>query len=278
MPATDLCPHCGYRIPSTASLCSGCGRRHQTVAPRFEDRPLPRSPMLREARWARRFVAVGGWLGLALVLVAAGRGVAALDELRDDVDADTILRLDHTGRLLAFAALLSLAATTVASIPWMLRTARNARLLGLPGGLTSPWSLPGWLLPGRAARSAKAGVDQAWREHSPLLGALPQRGSSRRLVSRVVLRWWALWLWLPATAVLVVIVAHPDEGALQPERGLAAIAAGALLVATARAYFDVIGIVTAAHAHRTDHVLHDGWAVPWDDDVDEVEALEPLPG
>jgi hypothetical protein len=274
MTITDTCAHCGYRIPATASLCSGCGRRHEIVAPRLEDRPLPRSPLLREARWARRFVAVGGWLGLALLLVAAARGVASIDSIRDDLDADALLRLDHAGRLVALSALLSLGATTAVSFVWIRRTRRNAELLGLPTGLTSTWSLPGWLVPGTAARRAKAQVDQEWRDQSPLLGALPGRGSSRRLVSRVVLRWWALWLWLPATVVLVALVAHADEGALHEGRGLAAITAGALLVATARSYFDVIGIITVAHAHRTDHVVHDAWAAPWDTDGEVDEATE----
>jgi len=41
---------------------------------------------------------------------------------------------------------------------------------------------------------------------------------------------------------------QPDDR--RPELGLAAMAAAALLVAALRSLYDVIGIVTVAHAHR----------------------------
>lgn len=264
---TDTCHHCGYRIPADATLCTGCGRRHAAPAPVLEARPLRRSPMLREARWARRFLAVAGWLGLGLVLVALARELTTIDELAAELDDGTTLRLDHAGRLVSCAALLALGLAALAIAVWTRRTHRNAVALGVADDLRSPWSLPGWLLPGNEARAAKARVDQVWRESSPLVGALPRRGSSRRIVSRVVLRWWSLWVWLPATVVLVDLVRHTDDGALADVRALAAVAAGALLVATARAYYDVVGIITVAHAHQAERVVRDRWDLPWDDET-----------
>jgi hypothetical protein len=68
---------------------------------------------------------------------------------------------------------------------------------------------------------------------------------------------------------------------------LAAVAAGALLVASARALYDVIGIITVAHAHRHDDLARARAALPWDDrddgwlpdpdgDDERDDALEPL--
>lgn len=265
--SSDVCSHCSYRIPETASICPGCGRRHGITAPRLEEHPQRRSPLLRDARWARRFLVVAGWNGLALALVAVARGVADVDRVAKELELadDAVLQLDHIARLCALAALIALGLAAVATVVWVLRTMRNTRALGLLPGPTSPWSLPGWLLPGRAARRSKASVDQVWRDRSPLVGSLPSRGSSRRLVSRVVLRWWSLWLWLPATVVLAILVAHADAGALGDERGAAAVAAGALLVATARAFYDVIGIITVAHAHRGEDVARARADLPWVD-------------
>jgi hypothetical protein len=276
--STDICSHCSYRIPGQASICPGCGRRHGVPAPRIEEHPLRRSPLLRDAQWTRRFVAVAGWLGLGLALTAIARAVAGIDRVAEELAGDAQLRLDHAGRLLALAALLALTLAATAAAVWVARTMRNTRALGLPPALTSPWSLPGWLLPGRSARRAKADVDQVWRDRSPLVGALHHRGSSRRIVSRVVLRWWSLWLWLPATVTLIALVAHADDGALHDERGLAAVAAGALLVATARAYYDVVGIITVAHAHQGEEVARDRAELPWvDAPLDTDEPLsEPL--
>lgn len=283
--STDICEHCGYRIPGQASICSGCGRRRGMRAPRIEELPLHRSPLLRDARWARRFLVVSGWLGVGLGLAAAARAIVGIDRVAEDLAVDAQLQIDHFGRLVALSTLLALGCTALALLAWGRCTYRNTRALRLHAGATSPWSLPGWLLPGRAARAAKTSVDQVWREHSPLVGALPRRGSSRRLVSRVVLRWWSLWLWVPATGVLVAVVAHADDGALRDERGLVAVAAGALLVATARAFYDVVGIITMAHAHQTGNTVHarhrseEPWdnGPDWDDADDEAQGpLEPL--
>lgn len=261
MLTTDTCHHCSYRIPEVASICPGCGRRHSGLAPSLEDHPQPRSPLLRDARWVRRCITAAGWIGLGLALAAGARLVVENDAVSEHVADDALLRIDHAGRLLALAGLLCLGAAAVATAAFTRRTVRNARVLGLRGGAARSWSLPGWLLPGRAARTAKAEVDQVWRSTSPLVGALPRRGSTRRIVSRVVLRWWSLWLWAPAAAALGSLVAHADDGALAAERGYLAVATGAVLVAFARALFDVVGIITVAHAHRGAQVL---------------QALEPL--
>lgn len=277
----DTCHHCGYRIPHVASICPGCGRRHSRVAPVLEQHPQRRSPLLRDARWVRRCITAAGWLGLGLALTAGARLVVAVDEVADQLDADALLRIDHAGRLLALAVLLCLGGAALATAAFLRRTVGNSRALGLRGGAASPWSLPGWVVPGRRARVAKAEVDQVWRSSSPLVGALPRRGSTRRIVSRVVLRWWSLWLWVPATVSLVTLVAHPDDGALAEERGLVAIATGALLVAFARALYDVVGIITVAHAHQGEQVIQARadlpWAAPWDGEPEPSEDLEPLP-
>lgn len=255
MLTADTCHHCAYRIPEVAAICPGCGRRHRLVAPSLEDHPQRRSPLLRDARWVRRCITAAGWLGLGLALAAGARLVAEVDAVSEQLADDALLRLDHLGRLLALATLLCLGGATVATLAFTRRTIRNARALGLRGGAASPWSLPGWLVPGRTARGAKAEVDQEWRGTSPLIGALPHRGSTRRIVSRVVLRWWSLWLWVPVVVALLALTAHADDGALGQERGYLAIAAGALLVAFARALYDVVGIITVAHAHRGEAVL-----------------------
>ena len=271
----DICHHCHYTIPDQASICPGCGRRHTSVAPRLEDHPQRRSPLLRDARWVRRFGTATGWFGLGLALAGGARLIAEIDDVAAELDDDALLRIDHAGRLLAVAALICLAGAAIASAAFVRRTRRNTVALGLPVGLSSPWSLPCWLLPGAEARRGKQQVDQVWRSSSPLVGALPRRGSSRRLVSRVVLRWWSLWLWAPAAVALGVLVAHADDGALADERGFVAVATGALLVAGARALYDVVGIITVAHAHKTEELLRDRAQIPWDG----VEAdLEPLRG
>jgi hypothetical protein len=270
----ESCHHCGYRIPQDASICPGCGRRHSSIAPRLEDHPQRRSPLLRDARWVRRLVTATGWLGLALALTAGARLVAGIDRVAEELDDDALLRVDHGGRLVAVSLLLCLGGTALAVAAFVRRTRQNSIALGLDRRGARAWSLPGWLLPGRPARQAKAEVDQVWRSSSPLVGALPRRGSSRRLVSRVVLRWWSLWLWAPAAGTVAVLANHADDGALAEERGVAAIAAGALLVAFARALYDVVGIITVAHAHAGERVLQARADLPWDAPWDEDEATE----
>lgn len=255
MPPTDICHHCRYSIPHDASTCPGCGRRHGRRAPRARLRRHPRS-LQRDARWARRLFMVTGWLGLSLGLVALARGAAGFDRVAVELVDDATLRLDHLGRLIALSALFSLSAAALTTVAWVRQTASEARALHFPGSGVNPWSLPGWLIPGKAARDAKVEVDHLWRENSPLVGALRPHGSSRQIVSTVVFRWWSLWLWVPAAVALAELVAHADAGALLERRGLVAVAAGSLLVSTARAYYDVLGIITVAHAHQRDHLAY----------------------
>jgi hypothetical protein len=250
MPPTDTCQHCRYAIPAHASICPGCGRHHARTPARLEAGAHPSSPLLRNAVWARRLLVATGWFGLALGVAGVARPIAAWDRVADELADDAALQLDHVGRLASLSAAICLGLAILATVLWTIRTQRHAVAIGVRRDPASPWSLPGWLLPGQEARLAKAGVDLLWRESSPLVGALPQRGDTRRLVSRVVLRWWSLWLWLPAGVALVVLTAHVDDGALGGDRAAVAVATGALLVATARAFYDVIGIVTVAHGHQ----------------------------
>ncbi len=82
----------------------------------------------------------------------------------------------------------------------------------------------------------------------------------------------------PAAGILAVVATHADDGALAEERGVAAIAAGALLVAFARALYDVVGIITVAHAHAGERVLEARADLPWDAPWDDARGpgLEPL--
>jgi hypothetical protein len=282
MPPTDTCHHCGYAIPHDASICPGCNRRHGRPAPRLEDRAHGRSVLVREAIWARRLLVATGWLGLGLGLVAVARPVAAWDRMAEHLRDDAALQLDHLGRLAACSALLCLVLAAATALAWSARSRRHAEALGLAHDPASPWSLPGWLLPGQEARQARIDIDQIWRDTSPLVASLPHRGWSRRLVSRVALRWWSLWTWLPAVVLLGDLVFHADDGALGGARSPAAVAAAALLVATSRAYYDVIGIVTVAHAHRAATARRAPDPIPVQDPeppaVDPLDPLEPLAG
>jgi hypothetical protein len=78
-------------------------------------------------------------------------------------------------------------------------------------------------------------------------------------VSQVVLRWWALWLALPAVAaLLVVIVGESVETASDGQAlMLTGVAAAALLVVAIRSTYDVLGIVTVAQAHRAEALLRE---------------------
>ena len=54
-----------------------------------------------------------------------------------------------------------------------------------------------------------------------------------------------------------------DDAAIGPELALAGVAASAALVATLRALYDVVGIITAAQAHRAESILRGSAAVRW---------------
>jgi hypothetical protein len=83
---------------------------------------------------------------------------------------------------------------------------------------------------------------------------------------------------VPALAVVLVIVVGraftPDDS--RPELGLAALAASALLIVALRSLYDVIGIVTVAHAHRIVDGDRERPAARWIDarlDQDDPSAL-----
>jgi hypothetical protein len=254
---TEICPHCHFGIPSDATTCPGCGRRHQ---PPFDTSDLPRhSHLFRVARWSRRLLVLAGWVSVAFGVTSLSRYVVGLDRVASRLSDDIPRRVTDVTRDLGWATVAALAAVGAATWTWARLAHRNLRPLHLDTTWWSPWSLPGWLVPGRAAALRKAHVDACWRGDSPMLAALPTGGHTRRPVSQVVLRWWSLWLWAPAAiAVLVVVVdAQGDPStALTGLSPLFGVAAAGLLVASLRSLYDVVGILTTVQAHRADELLH----------------------
>jgi hypothetical protein len=254
---TEICPHCHFGIPSDATTCPGCGRRHQ---PPIDTSDLPRhSHLLRVARWSRRLLVVTGWVSVAFGIAALCRYVVGLDRVAARLSDDVPRHLTEATRALGWATAVALASVGAATWTWARRAHRNLAPLHLDTTWWGPWSLPGWLVPGRAAALRKADVDGRWRGESPILASLPAGGHSRRPVSQVVLRWWSLWLWAPAAiAVLVVVVDARGDAtlALSGLSPLFGVAAAGLLVASLRALYDVVGILTTVQAHRADELLH----------------------
>lgn len=195
-----------------------------------------------------------------------------LDKVTAGLAEGTPERVSDAMTGVAAANLAGVALVLVTTVLWARRSGRNARALGLPAGAGSAWSLAGWFVPGRAARDRRRLVDAEWRETSPVVATLHRAGDSRGPLSRVVVRWWALWLWVPAVGVLAAAAAGTglDEPTGAPELGLAGVAAAAALVAALRSLYDVIGIVTVAHAHRVGHVVG---GLP-DDDGDAQSHLD----
>jgi hypothetical protein len=278
VPHTDICRHCRYRVPTDATICPGCSRRHEphpVAAALSSQTALPlarRSPLLHRARWSRRLLVLAGWASVAFGTSALARYTVGLDRVRVRLHDDVPGRLSDVTQRLGVATLVLLALATAATVVWARAAHRNLRPLGLPSDRWSAWSLPGWLLPGHTARQAKASVDAQWRGDSPTLAHLPGTGWSRQPVSRVVLHWWTLWLWVPAVGVVIAVVVDtgvdgaPGLGGLLP---LAGVAAAALLVAAVRALYDVVAILTVAQAHRAQVVGRERADLPW---------LEPVAG
>lgn len=274
MPHTDICRHCRYRVPTDATICPGCSRRHEPhpVGPELAPPAVHgRSPLLHQARTARRLLVVSGWTAVAFGAAALARYTVGLDRVSVRLHDDVPGRLSDLTQRLGLLTLVVLALTTAALLIWARTAHRNLRPLELTEDRWSPWSPAGWLLPGPDARRAKAAVDAQWRGDSPIVAHLPGHGWSRQPVSRVVLHWWTLWLWVPAVGVLVAVVVDtaadgaPRLSGLLP---LAGVAAAALLVAAVRALYDVVGILTVAQAHRADAIGRRR-AEPW---------LEPIAG
>jgi hypothetical protein len=211
------------------------------------------------ARWARRLLVLAGWVSLAFGIASLCRYVVGLDRVASRLSDGVPGRFTNLTRAFGWATLLAVALVGAATWTWARRSHRNLAPLHLDTAWWGPWSLPGWLVPGRAARRRKADVDGRWRSDSPVLAALPRGGRSRRPVSQVVLRWWSLWLWAPAAIAVVAVVVDAQAGdgtALTGEWPLAGVAAAALLVASLRALYDVIGILTTVQAHRADELRH----------------------
>jgi hypothetical protein len=275
---TERCRHCHFGIPSDATLCPGCGRRHEPLG---QATRLPRhSGLLRRARWARRLLVVTGWVAAAFGLVALSRYVVGLDRVTPRLDGDVPRRVTDLAQQLALATLIAMGLAAGGTWAWASRVHRNLRGLELEPDRWSPWSLLGWIVPGRAALRRKMGVDAEWRDRSPLVAALPASASgwSRRPVSRVVLRWWALWLWAPAAVVLVATAVDAGAGgapALGGDLPLLGVAAAALVVATVRALYDVVGIITVAQAHRAETILRRRAELPWFEPADASDPGDP---
>jgi hypothetical protein len=266
MTTTEPCRRCGYRIPAYASICPGCGRRHEitAVAPAAavaaiggDEPPAPQhSPLLHTARRARRSYVIGLWIAIAFGLSSVARFGVGVDEVAEEIDDDVPGRLTTLTERLGWATLVAVAVGALATALWTRRCHRNVRALGLDEPRRTAWSLAGWLVPGRRARTNKQRVDAMWRDASPAVATLSGPGGSREPVSRVVFRWWSLWLWVPSVAALLVVLLGPglDDPGIGAELRLTGVAAAAALVATARALYDVVGIVTIAHAHRAEVV------------------------
>jgi hypothetical protein len=229
---------------------------------------------------------VTGWVAATFGLLALSRYVVGLDRVTPKLDRDVPGRVTDLTQQLALACLIAMGLAAAGTWAWATRVHRNLLALDLEPDRWSPWSLLGWIVPGRRALRRKMGVDAEWRDRSPLVAALPATASgwSRRPVSKVVLRWWALWLWVPAAVVLVanVIDARADgTPALGGDLPLLGVAAAALVVATVRALYDVVGIITVAQAHRAETILRRRAELPWlepTEAVEVVEHAEPVPG
>lgn len=271
--STERCRHCGYRIPSDATICPGCARAHRSAAVRDRPRP-PRSPLLRIARWARRTLIAAAWLAIIAGVGSLSRFVAGRDRVAEELSIRTLDRVGATAHVLAVVALSAALLSLAVLWTWAARARRNLRALDLERQWGAPWSLSGWLTPGERARRGRLGVDDLWRDRSPILASLPGSGWSRRPVSLVVLHWWTPWAMLPAVASLAaVVVAGPDD--LGGRLGLLGLAGAAFAVASARALYDIVGVVTFAQAHRAERVRANEDLAPWMDGADaELAAPE----
>jgi hypothetical protein len=299
VPKIETCDHwIGYRIPTDAAICPGCGRRHPVrvqpaASPLVVDRTHPapaappaavpsgerrrrrHGPLLRTARGSRWLLALTAWLATAFGLAAGARYVIGLDDVADDVSEDVPGRVADAALGLGLATAAAFALAAAAIVTWSRRAHHNLEALEVRSSWASGWALGGWLVPGRRARAEKIAVDALWRDTSPVVASLPHRGSSRRPVSRVVLHWWSLWLAVPAAGLLAAALAGGAED-LQDERAVLGLAGAALTVGAARALYDVVGLVTIAQAHLAESVLRDRAAARvWTDDDDGWADADP---
>jgi hypothetical protein len=259
------CRHCGYSQPTDAATCPGCGRRHALVR-REAPRQLPAIAghlgLMGPARRSRWLLVITGWLAAAFAIAAATRFAFTFDDVAKEFADTTPGKVTDAMEGLGWAVVASLLVTVAVLSAWVHRSVANLPGLHLDEGWTSAWSLGGWAKPGRAAQVARRRVDLQWRDTSSAVAPLPHSTRhhwSRVPVSQVVLRWWALWLVVPAVAaLLVVIVGESVETASDGQAlMLTGVAAAALLVVAIRSAYDVIGIVTVAQAHRAEALLRE---------------------
>lgn len=250
---TERCRHCGYTIPTDATSCPGCARAHTRPVPPVVARLL-QTPLLRVARWTRRSFVVAAWLAMAAGVAALIRFGAGRERIADELSDLTIERIDDTAHGLATAALVAAVLALAALTTWAGQARRNLHALHVDPQVGTPWGLSGWLTPGRAARDGRLRVDGLWRDRSPILAPLPGSGWTRRPVSLVVLHWWTPWTGLPAMACLLAVVIG-GPGPIGQELALVGLVGGALAVASLRALYDIVGVVTFAQAHRAEELV-----------------------
>jgi hypothetical protein len=253
--STERCPHCGYRIPTTATSCPGCARAHR--GPTRRGAPRSRSALLRTARWTRRCFVVAGWWAVAAGVTAVAGFVAGRERVADDLDPATVARVGEAAHALVLVAL-GLAVLSAAALwTWAATARRNLRALAVERRWGTPWAVSGWLAPGADARAGRLAVDGLWRDRSPAVASLPGSGWSRRPISLVVLHWWTPWAGVPAVAALVAAaIGGPAD--IGGDLALLALAGAAGAVASLRALYDIVGVVTFAQAHRAERVRREG--------------------
>lgn len=262
----DVCRHCGYSQPTDAATCPGCGRPHLLVR-REAPRRLPviasHLGLVGPARRARWLLVLTGWLAAAFGIAAAARFALSFDDVAKEFADTTPARFTDVAESIGWAMVLTVLVAAGLLGDWVRRTLGNLAGLHLEEGWTSAWSLGGWLVPGRSAQLARRRVDLQWRDTSTAIAPLPRPSSrhawTRTPMSQVVMRWWAMWLAVPALAgILVVLIGESFEVSSNHQTlELIAVGSSALMVAALRSAYDVIGIVTVAQAHRAEALLQE---------------------
>lgn len=264
MSVTDLCRHCGYSQPTDAATCPGCGRKHP-VGRREAPRRLTALaghlglvPPAKRARWA---LVATGWIAACFALAATARLAMTVEDVSKELADATPPRITDLTQNLGWILVIALILCGVSVADWVRRSRSNLVGLHLEATWRSAWSLGGWALPGQRAQSERWQVDFQWRDTSTAVAPLPDksrgRGWTRRPVSQVVMRWWAMWLSIPAVAALLVILLGDDfeTSTIARELELIALATSACLIVALRSAYDVIGIVSVAQAHRAEALL-----------------------
>ena len=266
MSELDACRHCGYRQPTDAATCPGCGRAHPVIrreAPRRLPALAAHLGLVGPAKRSRWMLVATGWLAAAFALAATARFAMSFEEVAKELADTTPARITDVARTLGWVTVVTALVTIGVLGDWVRRTLHNLTGLHLDDTWRSAWSLGGWAMPGETALRARRQVDLQWRDTSTAVAPLPAtshgRGWTRLPVSQVVVRWWGMWLAVPAgVAILVVLLGDSFEtSSIGRELALTALAAAALLVVALRSAYDVIGIVSVAQAHRAEALLRE---------------------